>query len=168
MSESPRTQDIEALVRQFQGSDLTELHVRMDGFQLFLSRNADGTTPWDGVGGPVPSPSAKARPNSRASQVGASASSAREAEEAIQVPNGMQAVCAPYLGHFYRAPKPGEPNYVEVGQQVEPGSDLCLIEVMKLFTAVRAETKGVVRHVYAVDGQMVQEGQPLFAIEPVA
>ena len=75
---------------------------------------------------------------------------------------------APYLGTFYRSPKPGEPNFVELGQTVEEGADLCLVEVMKLFTAVRSTEKGKVREIYAVDGQLVAEGQLLFALDPVA
>ena len=57
---------------------------------------------------------------------------------------------------------------MELGDTVEPSTDLCLVEVMKLFTAVRAEIHGVVREVYVRDGEMVEEGQPLFALEPAA
>lgn len=46
---------------------------------------------------------------------------------------------APNLGTFYRSPKPGAPPFVEIGQEVQKGAELCLIEVMKLFTSVRAE-----------------------------
>jgi acetyl-CoA carboxylase biotin carboxyl carrier protein len=84
------------------------------------------------------------------------------------VPDGCEVVRAPYLGTFYRAPKPGEPHFVELGQTIEAGTDLCLVEVMKLFTAVRSETRGIIRQILAVDGQMVEEGAPLFALEPLA
>ena len=50
---------------------------------------------------------------------------------------------APNLGTFYRAPKPGAPPYVSVGQRVEPTTELCLIEVMKLFTSVAAGVTGI-------------------------
>jgi biotin carboxyl carrier protein len=73
---------------------------------------------------------------------------------------------APYLGTFYRAPKPGEASFVELGATVGAESELCLVEVMKLFTSVRAGIAGTIAHVLAVDGQMVEAGQPLFAIEP--
>ncbi|MXP24685.1 acetyl-CoA carboxylase, biotin carboxyl carrier protein [Altererythrobacter indicus] len=74
-------------------------------------------------------------------------------------------VKAPNLGTFYRSPKPGAPNFVEVGQQVQAGTELCLIEVMKLFTSVRAEQAGTVRHIAAADAELVEGGQPLMYIE---
>ena len=80
----------------------------------------------------------------------------------------MIGITAPNLGTFYRAPKPGAPPYVEVGQAVEPGTEVCLIEVMKLFTPVSAGTAGVVREICIEDGQMVEFGQLLVIIEPGA
>jgi acetyl-CoA carboxylase biotin carboxyl carrier protein len=75
------------------------------------------------------------------------------------------AVAAPNLGTFYRSPKPGSPAFVEVGQKVTAGTELCLIEVMKLFTSVRAEVAGTVRHIAAADAELVEGGQPLLYIE---
>ncbi|PXA83988.1 acetyl-CoA carboxylase, biotin carboxyl carrier protein, partial [Nostoc sp. 3335mG] len=79
--------------------------------------------------------------------------------------DGFEIVRAPYLGTFYRAPKPGEAAYVEIGAEVSAESELCLVEVMKLFTAVRAGASGTIAHILATDGQMVEAGQPLFAID---
>ena len=61
------------------------------------------------------------------------------------------AVRAPNLGTFYRSPKPGAPPYVQVGQRVEPSTEVCIIEVMKLFTSVHAGFRGVVRQVLVED-----------------
>lgn len=72
---------------------------------------------------------------------------------------------APNLGTFYRSPKPGAAPYVEVGQAIAAGQDLCLIEVMKLFTALRSEVIGTVVAVLVEDGAMVESGQPLFAVK---
>ncbi|MFM6830008.1 MAG: acetyl-CoA carboxylase biotin carboxyl carrier protein [Novosphingobium sp.] len=163
--------DLEALVRQFQASDLTEMHVRTDGIELFLSRNPDaepllGAT----IAAPatsIPAPAAAA-PRTTQSAASAPAPSPAPAPAAANIPDGWSIVSAPYLGTFYRAPKPGEANFVELGQSVDAGTDLCLVEVMKLFTAVCADVKGVVRHIYVNDGDMVVEGQPLFALEPAA
>ncbi len=57
------------------------------------------------------------------------------AQRVDQAPDGVIVVRAPYMGTFYRAPKPGAPVYVEVGSQVTTDTELCLVEVMKLFTA---------------------------------
>jgi acetyl-CoA carboxylase biotin carboxyl carrier protein len=76
------------------------------------------------------------------------------------------AVTAPNLGTFYRAPKPGAPAFVEIGQNVGPDSELCLIEVMKLFTTLKAGVKGILKRVCAKDAEMVEFGDVLFYIEP--
>jgi acetyl-CoA carboxylase biotin carboxyl carrier protein len=78
----------------------------------------------------------------------------------------MLVIRAPNLGTFYRAPKPGAPPYVEVGQRVEPDTEVCLIEVMKLFAPVRAGLSGVVREIRARDGEMVEFDQALIVVEP--
>lgn len=158
--------DLEALVRQFQASDLTEMHVRTDGIELFLSRNPDAdlldaTFPAQATSAPVHTAAAP-----RTTQATATAPAPIPA--AANIPDSWSIVSAPYLGTFYRAPKPGEAHFVELGQSVDVGTDLCLVEVMKLFTAVCADVKGVVRHIYVKDGEMVVEGQPLFALEPAA
>jgi biotin carboxyl carrier protein len=77
-------------------------------------------------------------------------------------------VRAPSLGTFYSAPKPGAPKFADVGAQVEAQSELCLIEVMKLFTTMRAGIAGVVREIHVKDGDLVEFDQPLFLIEPNA
>ena len=61
---------------------------------------------------------------------------------------------------------PGSPPFVELGHAVEPQTELCLIEVMKLFTTLKAGAKGTIKRVCAKDGAMVEFGDILFYIEP--
>lgn len=75
-------------------------------------------------------------------------------------------VTAPNLGTFYRSPTPGAPPYVEVGQHVEADDEICLIEVMKLYTPVKAGVTGTVAEICVADGDMVEYGQVLAIIEP--
>ncbi len=166
MTNPRQDEDLEALVRQFQASDLTEMHLRTADLELFLSRNPDGDF---AMGQPVAAtPVAPLAPaTAKAAAASAAPAPAPAPAATIAVPDNCVVVCAPYLGTFYRAPKPGEPNFVELGQTVEAGTDLCLVEVMKLFTAVSAPSKGVIRQILAKDGEMVAEGAPLFALEPV-
>jgi acetyl-CoA carboxylase biotin carboxyl carrier protein len=168
-SKTPKDRDLEALMREFAASGIAELHVKTGDFDLFLSKDPNAFAPGAGA---VQTTSARSVPQPPTAQAAASSSTppAAAAPPAIpasaELPSGCIAVRAPYLGTFYRAPKPGEPNFVEIGDAIEVGRDLCLVEVMKLFTAVRAEVAGTVRTVYAVDGQMVEEGQLLFALDP--
>jgi acetyl-CoA carboxylase biotin carboxyl carrier protein len=77
---------------------------------------------------------------------------------------GMSVVKAPMVGTIYRAPEPGAAPFVQVGQQVAAGDQLCIIEVMKLMNAVVAEEGGTVVEVLAGDGAAVEFGQDLFVI----
>jgi acetyl-CoA carboxylase biotin carboxyl carrier protein len=70
------------------------------------------------------------------------------------------------VGTFYRRPGPDEPPFVEVGQRVEAGDTLCLIEAMKLFNEIVAERAGVVRTVCLEDAAPAEFGQLLFLLEP--
>lgn len=76
------------------------------------------------------------------------------------------AVTAPHVGAFYRSPAPGEPPFIEIGQSVSRGDDIGLLEVMKLYTTIRATTAGVVREICVEDGVLVESGQALFLVEP--
>ena len=156
-------EDIESLVELFNRSDWDEMHLKTDSLEIFLSNdpNASGPAPERAVALPAvaAAPVADAMTASVARDTAATPA-------APEIPAGMVAVRAPNLGTFYRAPKPGEPPYVEIGQNVNGDTDVCLIEVMKLFTPVKAGVSGVVREVLVEDAQMVEFDQALVIIEP--
>ncbi|MFN7399037.1 MAG: acetyl-CoA carboxylase biotin carboxyl carrier protein [Sandaracinobacter sp.] len=138
--------DIEALVAQFEASDWRRIELIADGVELRLSK--DGAV--ESVAGPVAVPAAVPGP---------------AVAPAVVASSGQQ-VAAPSLGTFYRAPKPGEAPFVSVGSRVAAGDPLCLVEVMKLFTTVNAPIGGTVVAIHAVDGDLVEFGQPLLSIDP--
>lgn len=72
---------------------------------------------------------------------------------------------SPMVGTFYRAPSPTSPAFVEVGQHVNAGDTLCIIEAMKLMNEIEAEQSGVVKAILVENGQPVEYGEPLFIIE---
>jgi acetyl-CoA carboxylase biotin carboxyl carrier protein len=94
---------------------------------------------------PAPAPSREAAP----------------AETANQTP-----IKSPMVGTFYRAPAPDAEPYMQVGQPVEPGQTVCIIEAMKLMNEIEAEVAGEVVRVHHDNGQPVQYGEPLFSIRP--
>lgn len=74
-------------------------------------------------------------------------------------------VTSPLAGTFYRAPSPEEPAFAEVGQRVEVGQVLCIIESMKVFTELRADVAGVVKNILVEDEDIVARNQKLIEIE---
>src|SRR5204862_6463473 len=81
--------------------------------------------------------------------------------------NGLVPVESPMVGVFYRAPEPGKPSFVEVGDVVSVGQTLCLLEAMKLFNELKAESSGIIRSIHVDNAQPVEFGQLLFELEPV-
>ena len=79
-------------------------------------------------------------------------------------PKGHQ-LKSPMVGTFYRAPSPGAPPFVEVGQSVTKGQTLCIIEAMKLLNEIESDASGTVKAILVENGQPVEYGQPLFTIE---
>lgn len=160
---NPDPRDVDSLLELFNESDWDEMYLKTDGLEIFLSNDPAATGP-----AAAPPASAPAAQPVAAALPGAAAAPAPAAGPApsAAVPDGMIGVTAPNLGTFYRAPKPGAPPYVEIGQEVTADSEVCLIEVMKLFTPVSAGTAGIVREICIDDGQMVEFGQLLVVIEP--
>jgi acetyl-CoA carboxylase biotin carboxyl carrier protein len=75
-------------------------------------------------------------------------------------------ITAPMIGTFFTAPAPGEPPFVMVGDQVEAGQTVAIIEAMKIMNEIQAEQAGEVVEVLARNGQGVEYGQPLFRLRP--
>jgi acetyl-CoA carboxylase biotin carboxyl carrier protein len=102
-------------------------------------------------------PSASAPVAAAATPVAASAAPAA-AEEVLHE------VKSPIVGTFYESPSPGAPAFVKVGDQVEVGQVLCIVEAMKLMNEIEADVAGEVVKRIAASGQPVEYGQALFAI----
>lgn len=81
-------------------------------------------------------------------------------------PEHWVVVRSPMVGTFYRAPSPGAPPFVQVGQPVQPDATVCIIEVMKLMNSIVAGAHGVVREILVGDAQAVEYGQALVVVEP--
>ena len=159
------TQDIEALMALFERTEWKVMHLTLGDFDLFLSKDGSGA---DLLGAPAaPSPPRAAAPTT---SVPGAAQPARPPVSigGAEIPAGWTLVKAPSLGTFYRAAKPGAPAFTQLGARVAKDAELCLIEVMKLFTTLRAPAAGAVREIYASDGELVEFDQPLFLIEPDA
>lgn len=93
----------------------------------------------------------------------ATPAAATAAAEAPAAPEG-HVVKSPMVGSFYRAPSPGAKPFVDIGQSVNAGDTLCIIEAMKLLNEIEADHSGVIKAILVESGQPVEFGQPLFII----
>jgi oxaloacetate decarboxylase alpha subunit len=109
-------------------------------------------------------PVAAAAPAAPAAPSGASVAEA--AADAAGSANGYHVVRSKWVATFYRSPSPSEPTFVEVGDAVEAGQTLCILEMMKMMNELTADIAGTVREILVENGATVQYGQPLFHIEP--
>ena len=89
---------------------------------------------------------------------------AAAAAPATEVEEKLHEVKSPIVGTFYESPSPGAPAFVKVGDQVEVGQVLCIVESMKLMNEIESDVAGEVVKRIAASGQPVEYGQPLFAI----
>lgn len=155
--------DIKTLIDMFDESDWKELSLQIEGLKIFLSRDTNHTVPGWLEHGETVSRAGK-QEYERPQQQEVTATDTGPAK--TPVPEGAVVITAPNLGIFYRAPKPGAPPYVNVGDAVDADTEICLIEVMKLFTPVPAGLKGVVLEICVADGEMIEFGQPLLYLQP--
>ena len=89
-----------------------------------------------------------------------------EATPPVRAESATLEVKSPMVGTFYGAPEPGAKPYVSIGDRVQKGKTLCIIEAMKIMNEIESEFAGVVKEVLAQDAQPVEYGQVLFRIDP--
>ena len=97
----------------------------------------------------------------------AAAPPTREAPKEKPADPGLVLVKSPIVGTFYESGSPGGPPFVRVGERVQPGKVLCIIESMKLMNEIEAETSGIVESKLVLNGQPVEYGEALFSIRAV-
>ena len=162
--------DVAEILRVLEESSFDTLDLDMNGVQLRLRRS--GAPPArESSAAPKSAPASAPAGATRArAQPGAAATApsalAAGLATAVAPEAGAIAVPAPLLGIYYRAPKPGEPPFVEVGDRVQADSIIGIIEVMKLMNTVRAGVAGQVVAISAPNGELVEYGQAILWVRP--
>lgn len=81
------------------------------------------------------------------------------------IPANLHEIRSPIVGTFYRAPAPDADNYGEIGDQISPGTVLCIVEAMKLMNEIESDVSGKISKILVENGKPVEYNQPLFLIE---
>ncbi len=147
-ADAERGERIRELVKIVQESGVGEIEIEDEGMRVSVRRADDPL-----AASPLPAT--------------ASVEADTEVDVATAATDGVVQVESPMVGVFYRAPNPGAPAFVDVGDTVVPGQVLCVLEAMKLFNELKAETAGVVMAIHAENAQPVEYGELLFELEPV-
>ncbi len=148
--------EIKEMVALMNENGLTELEVEKDGMRIKLRKTG---SPGEGFSAPILIEKERItdtqyRPTGAIS--GVEKMGTRVAE-----------IKAPMVGTFYRAPTPEVPPYIEIGQIIEPGQVICIIEAMKLMNEIKSEIKGKILEILVDNAEPVEFGQPMFIIEPL-
>jgi len=149
-ADAERGERIRELVKIVQESGVGEIEIEDEGMRVSV-RRADEPSTAIPLGASQPPLEMEVSP----------------APAAPPPPDGLTRIEAPMVGVFYRAPQPGAPAFVDVGDTVVPGQVLCVLEAMKLFNELKAESAGVVRTIHVENAQPVEFGDLLFELEPV-
>ena len=154
---------VQELIKLVSKSSLSELTIEEGDFKITLKQK-DEVVPHTYVAAPVmaaPAP-AVAAPVAASAPVAAPPAAAPAAEDTSK----YITIKSPMIGTFYRRPSPDKPLYVEVGDEVNPGKVVCIIEAMKLFNEIESEVKGRIVKVLVEDQSPVEYDQPLYLVDP--
>jgi len=142
------------LVKLMKENDLCELDLRDKDEQVTLKR--------PGADGPVYA----AQPPAAAPVASPAAAPPAANAPAADQDAGLVKITSPMVGTFYTAPSPDADDFVNVGASVDKNTVVCIIEAMKVFNEIKAETTGKIEKVLVDNGQAVEFGQPLFLVKP--
>ena len=148
---------LKKLIDLVQESGIGEIEITEGEEKVRISRQAPGGTP-------VIMASPSMQPMAYGPASGPSAGTPASTTAPAAEPKG-HTLKSPMVGTFYRAPSPGAPAFVEIGQSVSKGQTLCIIEAMKLLNEIESDVSGTIKAILVENGQPVEYGQPLFVIE---
>ena len=151
---------MKALAEALEGSDVSELDLTEGGTRIHIRRRLDGEVvtleaPARAVSAPVRRHAARRLHAEKGSAPAAAA------------PDPGIAIVAPLTGVYYSSPSPTSAPFLEVGDPVNAGQVVCIIEAMKVFNEIKSEVSGIVAALVPKNGQLVQKGDALIRVKPV-
>jgi acetyl-CoA carboxylase biotin carboxyl carrier protein len=150
---------IKGLIELMVSNDLSRIEIKEGDKHILLRRGqAAMVTTLPTVHAPLSAAPAVAAPGASAAAPGSSPS---------PLPNNNETfIKSPMVGTFYAKPDPESPQFVNIGDTIGPHTVVCLIEAMKVFNEIKAETSGRITRLLVSNGQAVEYDQPLFAVAP--
>lgn len=164
------------LLASINQTDISELNLKGENFELVVRRGPDVSGQAAAVHGGQAVPQPQPMPQQpmimappQAQPPAPLTMAAAPAPEPVAPPSNTQSwveIKSPMVGTFYRAPAPGEPNFVNVGDKISSGQAVCILEAMKLMNELEAEVSGEIIEILVESGQPVEFDQPLMRVKP--
>ena len=150
--------EIKEIIKLMNDNELSEVEVEREGAKLKLRKGSEMlAAPFFHSAPAAPVHHAPASPAPASSPVSGSP---------VSGVSGVE-ITSPMVGTFYRAPSPEAPAFVEIGQMVDIGQVVCIVEAMKLMNEIKSEVKGKIVDILVNNAEPVEFGQPLFVVEPI-
>jgi acetyl-CoA carboxylase biotin carboxyl carrier protein len=146
---------IDRLVEKINQHKISSISIEENGVKVEVKRE-------NGVANVVSDTHVHSMPSGAPAATVATAAAAPAASE----DDGLIAITSPMVGTFYRAPSPDSPPFVDVGHTVKAGKTVCIVEAMKLFNEIEAESAGTIVKILVENGKPVEYGQKLMLIRP--
>jgi acetyl-CoA carboxylase biotin carboxyl carrier protein len=145
--------EIKKIVEMMTANDLAEFLLEEEAFTLQLKRGASGMVQM------VSAPQMMAAP-------AAAPAASPAAAPAVNENAGLLEIKSPMVGTFYRSPSPDSDAFVQIGQEVNQDTVVCIVEAMKVMNEIQSEVKGKIKKIMIDNATPVQFGQVLFLVEP--
>jgi len=154
--------EVKELIHDVLQSDISEFELEHTGTKVRLKRGFGGN---QAVVSYIPSkPASPAESSLQTATVEIVVPPSGMAENSKE--NDLHIITSPIVGTFYRAPSPGVEPYVKLGDQIEEGAILCIVEAMKLMNEIPSDIDGEIARIYVENSRPVEFGQKLFGIRP--
>ncbi len=165
---------IQELIKQINKSHVTELQIEQDDFKITIKKGGEKKEkeaapqiPSVSVVNPAMSyPAQQVAPNPAPQAAQPAKEAEKTAPKEDKKKDNLLTIKSPMIGTFYRSASPDKPAFVNVGDKVAAGDNVCIIEAMKLFNEVESEVNGKIVEVLVEDASPVEFDQPLFLVEP--
>ncbi len=154
--------EVKDLIHEVLQSDISEFELEHSGTRVRLKRGFSRESTGASAFSRQSPPAVSLNPPTAGAQPGMPVERTENTEE-----SNFHIITSPIVGTVYRSPSPGTEPYIKLGDQVEEGSILCIVEAMKLMNEIPSDIKGEIVRIYIETGNPVEFGQKLFAIRPL-
>ncbi|MDR3714019.1 MAG: acetyl-CoA carboxylase biotin carboxyl carrier protein [Puia sp.] len=157
---------IQELIKMINKSNIGEVSIEEKGFKLTIKQKEEPVQQLITTSVQAPQMAVLPAQSAAAAQPAASAPTTEKSRTPEPPADNTVTIKSPMIGTFYRSSSPDKPPFIGVGDEIEPGKIVCIIEAMKLFNEIESEIKGKIVKILVEDASPVEYDQPLFLVEP--